>query len=278
MPDSPNPMLRIFLLCAILAALFASASSAQAQSGDISELIKAAQAKFGHMQPKEWSETAPGVTDKLPIDIADNFPVVALTLDACGGKPGESYDAEIIAFLRQESIPATLFVTNKWLAANTDTLLELAADPLFEIAAHGAAHMPCSVNGNSIYGIKGTADIAELIHEVEDNAVAIEKLTGKRPKWFRSGTAYYDEVATEVILFCGYRIAGFTITADRGATLPADEVEANVAAAQAGAIILCHMNRPLSGTREGLKAGLPALKEAGVRFVTLSQAVEIAEK
>lgn len=36
---------------------------------------------------------------------------IALTLDACGG----GFDAELIQFLIQQRIPATLFVTKKWL-------------------------------------------------------------------------------------------------------------------------------------------------------------------
>ncbi len=277
MPAIRCALFRVFLLFASLSAIFAPGRQALAQPRNIDSLIKSAQKKYGNIRPEMWSENIPGVTDKLPVGVAGGTPLVALTLDACGGKAGESYDAEIIAYLRQESIPATIFVTNKWIGANTPALLDLANDPLFEIAAHGAAHKPCSVNGKGIYGIPGTASIKELIHEVEDNAAAIEKLTGKRPLWFRSGTAYYDEIAAEIILFCGYNIAGFTIPADRGATLPADEVGANVASAQAGAIVLCHMNRPLSGTREGLKTGLAALKASGVRFVTLSQAWELAE-
>jgi peptidoglycan/xylan/chitin deacetylase (PgdA/CDA1 family) len=38
-----------------------------------------------------------------------------------------------------------------------------------------------------------------------------------------------------------------------------------------GSIILAHMNRPDSGTAEGLDAALPRLSRRGFRFVRLSE-------
>jgi peptidoglycan/xylan/chitin deacetylase (PgdA/CDA1 family) len=40
-----------------------------------------------------------------------------------------------------------------------------------------------------------------------------------------------------------------------------------------GEIILCHMNRPESGVRDGLKAALPRLRDKGARFVRLPEAL-----
>lgn len=196
-------------------------------------------------------------------------PVLALTFDACGGKKGESYDAGLIALLREYAVPATLFVTSQWMRANPEVLRELAADPLFEIAAHGERHKPCSVSGKGMYGIVGTASIAGLVREVEGNVRAIERTTGIRPRWFRSGTAYYDDVAVMVIHDLGLGIAGYSIAGDEGATLGADRVEGKILAAGHGDILIFHMNHPCSGTREGLRRALPKLKEKGCLFVHL---------
>ena len=220
--------------------------------------------------PKQWGEHLAGITSRLPASVTDRHPqVIALTFDACGGKKGASYDAEIISLLREHHIPATIFVTSIWIRNNPEILKDLASDPLFEIAAHGSRHKPCSVNGNSVYGIKGTASFAELVNEVEGNARDIEKATGKRPRWFRSGTAFYDEVAVAAIHDMGLEIAGYSITADQGATLPAARVAERTLAAKNGDILLFHLNHPKSGTREGLKKALPKLIEQGYIFVKL---------
>ena len=233
--------------------------------------------RYAGRTPVEWAEHMPGITSRFsPVEQAGNeretrrAPVVALTLDACGGRKGASFDAGLIEFLRENAIPATLFITSLWMRANPDILADLAADPLFEIGAHGARHRPCSVNGKSVYGISGTASFAELVSEVEGNARDLEKAAGKRPRWFRSGTAYYDDIAVSAIHDLGLGIAGYSIAGDEGATLPAARVAEKVLSARHGDILLLHMNKPQSGAREGLKKALPMLIQQGFVFVRLS--------
>ena len=255
-------------------------------------IVSAFARSYGGLKPKQWGEHLPGVTRHLdpaggrtaspgsegtaPAPTAPagggGRPTVALTLDACDGKKGASYDAGIITLLREKKIPATIFVTSLWMRNNPDALRDLAADPLFEIAAHGSRHKPCSVNGNSVYGIKGTASFDELVREVEGNVRDIAAVTGKRPRWFRSGTAYYDDVAVRVIRDLDLGIAGYSIAGDEGASLPAAKVTAKTLAAKDGDILLYHLNHPRGGAREGLERSLPALLEKGYVFVRLSPA------
>ena len=242
--------------------------------------------RYAGVRVLHWGEHLPGIAGRLDISPQESdaaaaadpqavpatktSPVLAVTLDACGGKKGLSYDDGIIAFLREKKIPATIFVTSIWIRNNPEALADLAADPLFEIAAHGSRHKPCSVNGNSAYGIKGTASFSELLQEVEGNARDIALATGRRPRWFRSGTAFYDDVAVRVIRDLGLGIAGYSIAGDEGATLSVAKVAAKTLKAQDGDILLYHLNHPKSGTREGLERALPVLLEQGYTFVRLS--------
>jgi peptidoglycan/xylan/chitin deacetylase (PgdA/CDA1 family) len=237
----------------------------------LNEIAAVLARRYANKTPVAWGEHLPGVisTLTLPLD-QDSGPVIALTLDACGGRKGASYDAELIAMLRQWEIPATLFVTSLWIRNNPETLAELAADPLFEIAAHGSRHYPCFVTGKTVYDIRGTASFAELVVEVEGNARDIERATGRRPRWFRAGTAYYDDLAVQAIRDMGLNIAGYSIAGDEGATLSTARVKAKVLSAKHGDILLLHMNKPHSGTREGLRQSLPLLLEQGASFVRLS--------
>ena len=41
------------------------------------------------------------------------------------------YDAEIIDFLREKRIPATLFMGGKWMRSHSERAMQLMADPLF---------------------------------------------------------------------------------------------------------------------------------------------------
>ena len=189
-------------------------------------------------------------------------------MDACGSKT-DSLDEDLINFLTRERIPATLFITSRWIDKYPDKFERLAANPLFEIENHGKEHRPASLTGRSIYGIQGTENPMALVKEVADGADKIEKLTGRRPIFFRSGTAYYDEYAVKLIQDLGFQSIGFAVLGDRGATYTAPEVVDAFLTAQAGDIIICHMNHPEKETGKGLMRVLPKLKAQGFRFVLL---------
>src|SRR4030095_10759417 len=175
-------------------------------------------------------------------------------------RTGSGYDVELITTLRRRRGPATLFVNAAWLEATPLTFRQLAAAPLFEIANHGTEHRPLSVTGRSVYGIVGTASVAEVIDEVAENQRLITKLTGAAPAFFRSGTAYYDDVAVRVVSDLGLRVVNFNVLGDAGATYSAAQVDAAMLSSTPGSIILAHMNRPDHGTAEGIQAALPKLR------------------
>lgn len=221
---------------------------------------------FADRKPVLWGETIAGVRTRL--DTQEK--VLALTLDACGSAKGKGVDAVLMDFLNREKIPATLFINARWIDANPELFRKLAANPLFEIANHGLLHRPASVSGRSVYGISGTQNPAELVEEIELNARKIEAISGKRPKLYRSGTAYYDEVAVEISGKLGHQVAGFSVLGDAGATFSAGQVKNALLKSVPGDIIICHMNHPESGTGAGIIAAVPELKRRGFSFVRMS--------
>ncbi|MDD2265425.1 polysaccharide deacetylase family protein [Sulfuricurvum sp.] len=226
-------------------------------------------------EPKEWGENVSGVTTKFHTDKKE----IALTFDACGGSVKSSqFDAGLIDFLSENRIHATLFINSRWIQSNPEIFERLAANPLFEIANHGTAHHPLSVNGKSVYNIPGTASPEEVAHEINGNGDLIEKLTGKRPRFFRSGTAYYDEQAVAIAHQNGVEIVGFSVLGDAGATFSAPKVAQQLESAHAGDIVIFHMNHPESGTREGVMEGISKLKAEGFTFVRLSDVKDRLER
>ena len=195
--------------------------------------------------------------------------VVALTLDACSG----SLDAELIHFLIAHRVPATIFATKKWLDRNLAGVALLKAhSDLFEIEDHGAKHVPPVIGaGRSVFGIPGNPDLAHLEREVAVGANAVATVTGEAPHWYRGATAEYDPAAIKVIQSMGYRIAGFSVNADVGATLPRAAIVARLEQVKSGDIIIAHMNKPASDTAEGLSEGVQRLLARGFRFVRLDQ-------
>jgi peptidoglycan/xylan/chitin deacetylase (PgdA/CDA1 family) len=220
-----------------------------------------------HREPKEWGEQVTGVKNRFITEDQE----IALTFDACGGEHGSGYDEKLIEFLREEEIPATLFVNQRWIAANEETFIELASDPLFQIENHGTTHAPLSVTGKDAWGIHGTASAEEVIAEIMTNHKTVKEITGREMKLFRSGTAFYDEVAVEIANKLGYEVVNFDILGDAGATYTAEQVEQALLQAESGSIALLHMNQPKSGTAEGVRAAVEKLRETGFEFVQLDE-------
>lgn len=215
----------------------------------------------------QWSENVTGVTTRFQTDKKE----IALTFDACGGSAKSSQvDEKLVEFLIVHQIPATLFINARWIDSNLEMFKKLSANPLFEIANHGTLHKPLSTSGKSIYGLAGTNSHEEVIAEIEGNNLKIEKLTGRRPHFFRSGTAYYDEKAVAIARDLGMEIAGYSLLGDAGATFSAHKVTLQLSSAKEGDIVLLHMNHPESGTREGVADGILYLENRGFSFVRLS--------
>jgi len=224
-------------------------------------------AQYNHAQPQQWGEKVSGVAFRL--DTREK--VLALTFDACGGSVrSDGYDAALIDYLNKRQIPATLFISGKWIDANPDLFLKLAANNLFDIGNHGLQHVPCSVNGNSAYDIKGTASVSGVIQEIDDNGQKIKLLTGRVPCYYRSGTNYYDEVAVNIVQNLGYQTVGYSVLGDAGATYSRAQVKKALLEARAGSIVIFHFNHPEGETAEGIMDAIPILEINGFKFVKLS--------
>jgi peptidoglycan/xylan/chitin deacetylase (PgdA/CDA1 family) len=223
------------------------------------------QNKYAGQKPNLWGEKIPGVILRLPT----NEKVIALTFDACGGPKGSGYDVELIHYLRQHHLPATLFINSRWIDANYERFMALSKIPQFEIENHGYLHKPLSVNGKSAWGIKGTSSLAEVVDEVYMNKLKIAKLTGRTPKFFRPGTAYFDDVAVKIVFEIGQKPLNYDILGDAGATFNRQQVKNAFLSAKQGSIVIMHMNQPKGETFEGLKDAIPILQKQGYKFVKL---------
>ncbi|MBL0374431.1 polysaccharide deacetylase family protein [Rhizobium sp. KVB221] len=193
-------------------------------------------------------------------------PEVALTFDACMGK----VDHRILDMLVTEKIAATIFVTARWLKRNPDAFAVMKAHPdLFEIEDHGANHVPAVEMPISIYGIRAAGSPEAVAAEVAGGADAIIRSGSARPTWFRGATAKYSAQSMVQIEAMGFRVAGFSINGDGGATLGARETQRRFAAARDGDVIIAHINQPDRKAGEGVVAGVRDLKKRGYRFVLL---------
>jgi len=202
----------------------------------------------------------------LPHVTAGQQPHLALTLDACSGKA----DQRIISALIDNNIPATIFVTARWLRRNGEAVKLMLAHPdLFQIENHGGRHVPAVGTPMKVFGIAAAGSPAAVKAEVESGSKAILAATGHAPRWYRGATGRYDTAAMTEIRTLGQAIAGYSLRADDGASLSAAAVTRRLLDARDGDVIIAHMNHPEKSSGAGLVRGIMALKARGYLFVKL---------
>jgi peptidoglycan/xylan/chitin deacetylase (PgdA/CDA1 family) len=191
---------------------------------------------------------------------------VAVTLDACPGH----FDARVADALVALKIPATIFVTAIWMKWNRDGLAYLLAHPdIFTLQNHGAKHLPPVLGDKPIYGLKVAGSLDAIRAEVINGAVAVQQATGKPPLWYRGAAGLYSPEAIPFIESLGFKIAGYSLNSDQGASLPAATVAKRIEAAQNNDVIEGHINQPHRDSGAGISTGLAQLQAKGMRFATL---------
>ncbi len=223
--------------------------------------------EFALSKAGSWGEFVPGIDERL----STKNKIIAFTFDACGGKNGNGYDKELIDYLRDERIHATLFISGKWIDSQFTMFLDLCHDSLFEIENHGFNHWPCSFSGESAYGIKGTSGVEDAFDEIEANARKIEAITSHRPRFYRSATAFMDEACVSMAARLGITSVSYQVlSGDAVPYTPEKVIEDNVIRnIKPGAIVIMHLNHPEWNTKEAIEKIVPKLREMGYTFVWL---------
>jgi peptidoglycan/xylan/chitin deacetylase (PgdA/CDA1 family) len=198
---------------------------------------------------------------------------LAMTIDLCDGRPDHPLDDALFALLRDERIPAAVFVSGGFASEHADAVRTIAAEPLFSVENHGWEHRPCTTDGRYVFGIRATLDEAGERAEIDREAALLEPLAGRRPRLFRSGTATYDATCIRAAWELGEVPVAFSIS-DIGASLSRPKLRSALESADDGAIILLHGHRPGGAAAEALADALPRLRERGAVFVSLRDAID----
>lgn len=199
---------------------------------------------------------------------------VALTFDACMGEA----DERILSTLVDERIPATIFVTARWLKRNPKAVAVLLQNPdLFELENHGEKHIPAIDKPVLVYGIASAGSPDAVRQEVEGGAAAMLASGIPAPHWFRGSTAKYDLSAIGQIRAMGYRIAGYSVNGDGGSLLGAAVTEKRISSARDGDVVISHINQPTHAAGEGVARALVDLKAKGAEFVRLQDVADTGD-
>jgi peptidoglycan/xylan/chitin deacetylase (PgdA/CDA1 family) len=187
---------------------------------------------------------------------------IALTFDACPTGTPEEYDEKVIEILLREKVSATLFLSGRWVEKNAEKTNILAREPQFEIANHGFYHAHMTEKSDE-----------RVKRELVRTQAIIEKLTGKRPRYFRPPYGEVDERVAKLAAEAGLVTIQYDLASgDPDPNLSAKSIVRVVLRdAQGGSIIVFHMNRKGVHTAEVLPEVIQGLRQKGFTFVTVGE-------
>src|SRR5437762_204707 len=194
--------------------------------------------------------------------VAIHEPVVAITFDACATRSyAYGFDRKVFDLLTRERIPATIFVSGRWVERHPEVMAELAADPLIEFGDHSydhphMAHLPD----------------ARIVEQIDQTEVALAKY-GKRSVAFRPPFGEWSHHLVTVVQDLHLpTVTWDVVSGDPSAHTTVDRMVHNVVdKARAGSIIIFHINGRGLKTADALPVITRELRARGFHFVLLSE-------
>ncbi len=187
--------------------------------------------------------------------------MIALTFD---DGPHPSYTEKILNLLEKHGAKATFFVVGENLELYKDTVKK-AVEEGHEIGNHTYTHPHLSALSEE-----------ELFQEIKQNERLIEELTKKPTSLFRPPEGYCGRTVRAIIKERGYRAILWDVdTRDWAGTTAPEIIKTVQKTVYPGSILLFHdYGGKQSDTLTALTVLLPWLKEAGYRFVTVSELLD----
>ena len=190
-------------------------------------------------------------------------PGVALTFDLCPVRKGPGYDRTIVDYLAEHQIPATFFMSGKWMAKHEEEVDYLLGIGFFEIGTHGEvhAHLPMHNADEQRTEILGPV---KVLHEHYAHDATL----------FRPPYGEYNDVTVDVVKALGLRFIQWNIeSGDPDPRLSTEQILTRVAnRAKPGSIIVFHANGKGKETRRVIeRLTIEVLPHKGLKPMTVSE-------
>jgi peptidoglycan/xylan/chitin deacetylase (PgdA/CDA1 family) len=206
------------------------------------------------------AEPARDVIHRLPRGCHE----VALTFDLCPVREGSGFDAALVNELAAQKIPATFFLSGRWIAHHDSAVRRLRAVPFFEIETHGQAHA-------HLQNLQRDAQRQEIYRPVE----LLRERYHIHATFFRPPYGEYDGTTVEVARELGQHVVLWS--AASGDPDPHLSEAAIVAALSPrlhdGSVLVFHANGRGWHTREVVRDLAAELERRRLRPATIAEMV-----
>jgi peptidoglycan/xylan/chitin deacetylase (PgdA/CDA1 family) len=172
---------------------------------------------------------------------APSCPGVALTFDLCPVRNGGGYDQGLIDYLIAQKIPATFFMSGKWIMKHDWQVRALLQVPFFEVGTHGEvhAHMPLYSAGEQEQEILGPVRLLKTKYHHDATL-------------FRPPYGEFNDDTVNVVRALGLQFILWNVeSGDPDPTLTAIQIEGRLKRfVRKGSVIVMHANGKGQHTHE----------------------------
>ena len=190
-------------------------------------------------------------------------PGIALTFDLCPVRKGSGYDRPLMDYLIKHRIPATFFMSGKWMAKHEPEVEHLLGLGFFEVGTHGEVHAHLPLH-----------DADEQRTEILGPVKTLRDYYAHEATLFRPPYGEYNDVTVAMVNMLGLRFVQWNIeSGDPDPTLSAEQILTGVAArAKPGSIIVFHANGKGKQTRQVIEQlTSDILPRKGLQPMTVSE-------
>lgn len=190
-------------------------------------------------------------------------PGVALTFDLCPVRKGSGYDQPLMDYLITHRIPATFFMSGKWIATHESEVDHLLGMDFFEIGTHGEVHAHLPMH-----------DADEQRTEILGPVKMLQEHYAHEATLFRPPYGEYNDVTVAVAQLLGLQFIQWNIeSGDPDPTLSAEQILTRVAKrTKPGSIIVFHANGKGKQTRQVIEQlASKVLPQKGLKPMTVSE-------
>ena len=168
-------------------------------------------------------------------------PGVALTFDLCPVLDGSGYDQALIDYLIEHKIPATFFLSGRWIRKHDDQVKGLLRIPFFEIGTHGEVHAHLPMHS-----------VDEQRQEILGPVRLLKAKYGHHATLFRPPYGEFTDETVEVVQALGLQLILWNIeSGDPDPALSAEKIDARLKRlVRKGGVIVMHANGKGKHTRE----------------------------
>ncbi|MEO3771123.1 polysaccharide deacetylase family protein [Micromonospora sp. B9E7] len=204
---------------------------------------------------------------------------VALTFDADmtdgmlgnlrAGRVKSYANLRILDLLEREQVPATFFLTGKWVQRYPDVTRRIAGNPRFELANHTYGHAAFT---GDCYDLP-SQPVNELRADVAKTFEVIKPYGGRQTRYFRFPGLCHDAAALDALAPLGVTVVdGDVVSGDPFATAWKPLVRAVLDHVRPGSVVIMHVTEANAAmTDEALPHILAGLRERGLAPAPLSE-------